>query len=124
MNQPMMPTRRAAWDIDDVMQGSDVLLDLEKMLEQIGGLGSGVQYAPTDNVAKVLYAMFAGERETIDWLLDLTLRAPYPHVGASFEQAALAAKGHQTRAGIGEVIVAAIARGKQLIDQKKDQTNA
>lgn len=126
MNQPMQPTRRAAWDIEDMVSGTDAVLDVEKMLEQMGGLGQGVNHTPTDAVAKVLYAMFSGQRETIDWLIDLTLRAPYPHVGEDFQSAALAAAKHQARAGIGEVIVAAIARGKQIIDQeqKKDQTNA
>lgn len=123
MNQPMMPQRREAWPIEDLLKGTDDLLDLDAMTEQIGKL-SGSDYKPSDAVAKVFYAIFMGQREAMEWLLDLTLRAPYPHVSGSIEQAAIAAAKHQARAGIGEVIVAAIAEGKRLQDhdqQKKDQ---
>ncbi len=120
MNQPLV-SRRPAWPAEDILDMSDDVLDVDKMADLIGELSKQADYRPTDDVAKALYALFQYNRAVIDWLLDLTLRAPYPHVDGDFQKAALAAAKHQARAGIGEVIAAAIAEGKRISDQQKDQ---
>jgi hypothetical protein len=59
-------------------------------------------------------------RQLIDWLLDLTCRAPYPVTSQSIEDLAMAAAKHQARAAIGEVLVKAIADGRRIMDQPKE----
>ena len=54
----------------------------------------------------------------VEWLLDLTTRAPYPHVGQTADSVVLAAAKHEARAAIGWVLLRAIADGAELWKQK------
>lgn len=56
-------------------------------------------------------------REIIDWLLDLTCRAPYPVTSQDMQDLAFAAAKHQARAAVGETIVKAIADGNDILDR-------
>ena len=56
-------------------------------------------------------------RRFIDWLLDLTCRAPYPVTSQSIEDLAMSAAKHQARAAVGETIVKAIADGHKLLNR-------
>lgn len=114
------------------------LLDLDLMLEQIGGAGwDGLErqfrpaavpdrFEPADQLKiriATLYDHSDEVRQILEWVFDLTFRAPYPHVGESFQAAALAAKAHEARAAVGRVIVQAIVDGRKL-KEKRSQTNA
>lgn len=55
-------------------------------------------------------------REIVDWLLDLTCRAPYPVTSQDMQDLAFAAAKHQARAAVGETIVKAIADGNAILD--------
>lgn len=56
-------------------------------------------------------------REIVDWLLDLTCRAPYPVTSQDLQDLAFAAAKHQARAAVGETIVKAIAEGNAILDR-------
>ncbi|YBV97534.1 hypothetical protein M1D80_11835 [Phyllobacteriaceae bacterium JZ32] len=123
MNQPLT-TRRATMPLEDMLKGTDDYLNVEKMIEKLAPAQVGQNFRPSDNLMKFLY-LFSQQRdakELFDWLMDLTIRAPYPHISGSFEEAAIAAAKHQARAGIGEVIIEAIAEGKRLIEQSNQRS--
>jgi len=79
-------------------------------------------FRPDDQVLQSLGALSNTEvgRQVLDWLFDLTNRAPFPrHAGQTFEAMALAAKAHEARAAVGEVILAAVVEGRKIIDSKQ-----
>lgn len=118
MNQPLI-SRRAAMSLDDMLKDTDGVLDVDKILDKIAPGQSGQTFRPDDDLLKFIY-LFSQAREGrpfFEWLLDMTIRSPYPRISGSFEQAALDAAKHQARAGIGEVILEAIAEGKRLVDR-------
>lgn len=115
------------------------MMNLDKMLESMGGPGwDGLEQAfkpasapqpfePEERLKRtiaVFYDHSEEGRQMIEWLFDLTFRAPYPHVGASFEQAALAAKAHEARAAVGRVVVQAILDGRTLLEKNRSQNHA
>lgn len=73
-------------------------------------------FQPDDPVAKFLYGMtmYPDGREVIEWLMDITLRQPLRVTGTSIEQTALQAAVRQGINGVGEAVMAAIAKGRQL----------
>lgn len=77
-------------------------------------------FDPGDDMKKLLAGLYntAEGRRIIEWLADLTFRAPYPHTGASLEAAALAAAKHEARAAVGRSILKAIADGNQLLNHR------
>lgn len=79
------------------------------------------RFDPGDRIKKMLAGLYATKdgRDVVHWLLDLTTFAPYPHVGPSFETAALAAKAHEARAAVGLCIMTAIAQGQDLFNKKE-----
>ncbi len=79
-------------------------------------------FDPGDELKRNLAALYhtPDGRQIIEWLADLTWRAPYPHVGAANEAAALAAAKHEARCAVGEVIMKAIAEGYQSIMNSKE----
>lgn len=103
------------------------------MLDQVGGEGwDGIEklfapavmpdrFDPGDTIKKMLAAFYrtAQGRELIEWLADLTVRAPYPHVGTDFQSAAIAAAKHEARFGVGLVLFKALADGEQLFNPKE-----
>ena len=113
------------------------LADLDTMLSAIGGAGwEGLEqkfapakvadtFEPEERIKRFLGAayMTVEGREFIQWLADLTFRAPYPHVAGNFEAAALAAKAHEARAAVAESVLLALAQGYALITgQQESQT--
>jgi hypothetical protein len=59
-------------------------------------------------------------RRILDWIFDLTARAPFPHVGSTRESAAIAAAKHEARTAVGYVVARAIADGEQLWKQRSE----
>lgn len=124
MSDPMMP-RRAAMPLEDMLAGTHDVLDIEKLIEKMAPAQVGHSFRPSEDLMKVIYLLFgtAEGKQIFEWLMDLTLRAPYPHIdGSGFEQAAIAAAKHQARAGIGEVILEAVANGKRLLEQAQNRS--
>lgn len=85
---------------------------------------SSQKFEPEANVKLILAGMYTtpSGRDAIHWLLDITVFAPYPHVGPSFETAALAAKAHEARAAVGSVLMKAISDGMNLMHKKEPNT--
>ncbi|RUT82276.1 MULTISPECIES: hypothetical protein [unclassified Mesorhizobium] len=78
-------------------------------------------FDPGDDMKLVLFAFYgtAEGKRIIDWLCDLTVRAPFPHVGSMKESAALAAAKHEARTAVGYALLRAIAEGEQLWTQRR-----
>lgn len=77
-----------------------------------------VKNQPSDEVA-IYLARGLGTprgREAIEWLMDITFRQPFRATGKDFQETALLAANRQGIEGVGEVILAAIQRGQELID--------
>lgn len=79
-------------------------------------------FDPGDDMKKVLAAFYATAegRKILDWIFDLTCRAPYPSIGSTNETAALAAKAHEARAAVGYVVGRAIVDGLELLKQRME----
>ncbi|ESY21513.1 hypothetical protein X749_27850 [Mesorhizobium sp. LNJC391B00] len=77
-------------------------------------------FDPGDDMKLVLYHFYgnAEGRRIIEWLADLTVRAPFPHVGSMKESAALAAAKHEARTAVGYALLRAIAEGEELWKQQ------
>jgi hypothetical protein len=85
----------------------------------------GAEFRPADPVLMFLGGMTLSEvgQATLEWLFDLTNRAPYPRdVGNDFQSAALAAKAHAARAAVGEAILQAVIEGRRIIEERKGAT--
>ena len=83
--------------------------------------GQPVENQPSDEVA-IYLARGLGTprgRAVIEWLMDITFRQPFRATGKTFEETALLAANRQGSEGVGEVILAALKRGQELIDQGK-----
>lgn len=76
---------------------------------------------PSDDVAMYLAQGLNSPkgREVIEWLMDITFRQPFRATGKSFEETALLTANRQGIEGVGEVILAAIRRGQELIDNQR-----
>ncbi len=74
------------------------------------------RFEPGDRTAMFLYELsrLAEGREMIEWLMDITLRQPVRVTGSSIEETALRAAQLQGIHGVGEVILAAMAKGEKL----------
>ncbi|MBS9720043.1 hypothetical protein JYU29_04990 [Tianweitania sp. BSSL-BM11] len=81
------------------------------------------RFDPGDDIKMLLAGLknTVDGRRIIEWLADLTFRAPYPSTGSSFEQAALAAAKHEARAAVGHVLLRAIAEGDALLNQRSQR---
>ncbi|TIX55931.1 MAG: hypothetical protein E5V25_28650 [Mesorhizobium sp.] len=80
-------------------------------------------FDPGDDMKQVLYHFnnTAEGRRIIEWFCDLTVRAPFPHVGSMKESAALAAAKHEARTAVGYAMLRAIAEGEELWKQQRSQ---
>ncbi|MDZ7822575.1 MAG: hypothetical protein U5K75_00050 [Ahrensia sp.] len=117
---PMIP-RRVAQPVEQMLENTDGYLDIDKAIEAIGGMRAKAEYKPDDEVALWFYQTYldAKGRKVIEWLLDLTARAPIPMMEKGFEHAALMAAKAQAREGIGNVIAEAICLGEKIFKQKQ-----
>ncbi|MBB98327.1 MAG: hypothetical protein CML67_02135 [Rhodobacteraceae bacterium] len=105
---------------------------LDQMLDAAGGAGwDGLSdlmkphladrpLQPSDQVARhlALLAKDPRAREIIEWLMDITLRAPFRPIGATLQETALHAAKRQGINGVGEAVLAAIAHGQTLMEKK------
>ncbi|GAA2871895.1 hypothetical protein GGQ99_000968 [Aminobacter niigataensis] len=112
-------------------------MDLDKMLESIGGLGwDGLKqqnapakvsdrFEPDDQLKIMMFAFSqtAEGRQLFEWIADLTFRAPYPHVGNTRDSAWLAAKAHEARSAVGLAVMQAIADGEKILNNKRSQAH-
>ncbi len=82
-------------------------------------------FDPGDDMKLVMFAFYgtAEGRRIIEWFCDLTVRAPFPHVGSMKESAALAAAKHEARTAVGYAMLRAIAEGEQLWKQRRSHDN-
>lgn len=125
MTQPLLPQRvGAADDLDAMLAGSDDALDFDALVEKMAA-GPPDAFEPDDKVAIELWRLFniPATRAVIEWLFDLTRRAPFPDEGGSFEAVALAAERYRARCKLGAAIAAAIVQGQTLDspDRKEDR---
>lgn len=78
-------------------------------------------FDPGDDMKRML-AAFLGTvegRNILEWLFDLTSRAPYPHVGSGRDSAWIAAAKHEARCAVGQAIARAIVDGNELLNRKE-----
>ena len=70
--------------------------DFDTLIDQISPAETGPDFAPDDDVKKMLAAFWTSHdaRRVIDWLLDITIRAPYPVTGPNRDDLAFAAAKH------------------------------
>lgn len=78
-------------------------------------------FDPGEHMKIMLFHFYgtAEGRSIIEWMADLTVRAPFPHVGSMKESAALAAAKHEARTAVGYALLRAIAEGEQLWTQRR-----
>jgi len=114
------------------------MMSLDQMLSQMGEGWDGLErsfspaptrrpFEPEDDLKKMIalfYDTTPEGRRIVEWIFDLTFRAPYPPVAGSFEQAALAAKAHEARAAVGRVLVQTIVDGRALMEKSRSQHHA
>ncbi|MBB3385991.1 MULTISPECIES: hypothetical protein [unclassified Rhizobium] len=82
------------------------------------------ELAPKDPVAMFLYGMTlqAGGREVIEWLMDITVRQPLRCTASTIENTALMTATRQGINGVGEAVLKAIAKGRELAEQPRSET--
>ena len=99
--------------------------DTQTLQEAFAPAHTHHNFNPLDEVkmSLALLARNAGSRPVIEWLLDLTMRAPYPVTSQNRDDLAFAAAKHQARAAVGETILVAIREGEKLLDQKAKGSN-
>jgi hypothetical protein len=99
--------------LDSLLQSQPSWAGLEKAFFPAG---THDNFDPGDDMKVVLYhfSNTAEGRRILEWLFDLTARAPFPHVGTTTQSAALAAAKHEARTAVGYVIGRAIADGESL----------
>jgi len=78
-------------------------------------------FEPSDKMMMAAAILWrAGEgREFVEWILDLTMRAPYPVTSQDPHDLQFAAAKHQARAAVGETVLLAIRKGEEMLDQQK-----
>lgn len=78
-------------------------------------------FDPGEFMKKQLAALYGTQdgRAILEWLFDLTLRAPFPHVGNSRDSAWIAAAKHEARVAVGQAIARAIVDGRELLTPKE-----
>jgi hypothetical protein len=82
------------------------------------------EMAPQDQVAMFLYGMTlqAGGLEVIEWLMDITVRQPLRTTGNTIEHTALMTATRQGINGVGEAVLKAIAKGRELAEKPRSET--
>lgn len=121
-NGPMVPGR-VAQPIEEMIAGTDDVLNVDKIIERLGEQTPGGEFKPSNDVAELFYLMYsrADSREAIEWLFNLTVRAPEPLIQDNFERAALLAARRQARQALGDVLAHAIALGEKIHKAKTEK---
>ena len=93
-----------------------------EQLEKLAGQAPVDSFRPSEKVARLLHALTlnADTAEIIEWLMDITLRAPLRLPDAGLEQVAIAYATRRGINGVGEAVLAAIEMGREL----KEKSNA
>jgi len=122
MNGPF-PFARQMMAVDQLMQATP---DWKGLTQAFFPAAVADNFDPGDDMKLVLYHFSnnAEGRRIIEWFADLTVRAPFPHVGSMKESAALAAAKHEARTAVGYAMLRAIAEGEQLWKQQRSHDNA
>ena len=115
------PFSRQMMAVDQMLAG---VPDWTGLSQAFFPAGVSDRFDPGEDMKQVLYHFYqtAEGRRIIDWLADLTVRAPYPHVGQTSESVAIAAAKHEARAAVGYSLLRAIADGEQLYISSKGAT--
>lgn len=87
-----------------------------EQLENLGVAPPNDGYRPDDQVARIAYSLTLNPltQQFLDWLMDITLRAPLRVPDAGVEQVALAYAKRAGINGVGEAILAAVEMGRKL----------
>lgn len=117
MSGPTFGTRDAQ-PFDHLLESKQPWDELEKLFEPHL---ADRPLQPSDTVAKNLanVSRTAGGREILEWIMDITLRAPLRVTGSSLEETALKAATKQGINGPAEAILNAIEHGETLLNQGK-----
>lgn len=121
MNNGPVPFAREMMAVDSFLRAPPTA---EGLMQAFFPAKVADNFDPGDDMKMMLSAFFntAEGRKIVEWLADLTVRAPYPHVGSMKESAALAAAKHEARTAVGYSLFRAIADGNDLWKQKRSQT--
>lgn len=111
------PFSRQMMAVDDLLKAAPTWAGLEQAFFPARVADN---FDPGEDMKQVLFHFYntAEGRRILEWIFDLTARAPYPHVGSMKDSAALAAKAHEARTAVGYVIGRAIADGEDLWKQR------
>jgi hypothetical protein len=91
-------------------------------LEELFAPMPEAELQPSDQVAMLLYGLYISQgRELIEWLMDITIRQPLRATGITIEQTALMTATRQGINGVGEAVLKAIAKGKELAEKPKPE---
>ena len=114
-------SRREAQPLDRLIAsaGGEGWAGLDKLLEP--ALAKRQSCEPGDDIKKALAVMArAGQgRAVIEWLMDITVRAPFRVTGATVEETAMRASNRQGIEGVAEAVLAAIADGERLLSEER-----
>lgn len=124
MSGPFLPGR-AASPLDLLVRdaGSGGWDELEAMMEERKGKAP---LQPEDTVAEFMFGLYSTPqgRQMFEWMMDISLRQPLRVTGRTFEETALLTASRQGVNGMAEAILAAVAHGEQLVQQRKTQNGA
>ena len=92
----------------------------DELCEQFAPAPAPGDFRPNDQTLKTIAALHSdpNTKPAIEWLLNITVNAPYPVTGQGIEELAFAAAKHQARVAVGETIIKAIKEGQKLIDNQ------
>lgn len=118
MNAGPFPFSRQMMAIDQLIGSAPTMEGLEQAFFPAKRPDN---FDPGDDMKLMLFHFYgtAEGKRILDWLADLTVRAPFPHVGSMNESAALAAAKHEARTAVGYALLRAIAEGEQLWTQRR-----
>lgn len=117
------PFARRMMAVDDLLQAPT---DWKGLSQAFFPAAVADNFDPGDDMKVVLFHFnnTAEGKRIIEWFVDLTVRAPFPHVGSMKESAALAAAKHEARTAVGYAMLQAIAEGEKIWSQRRSQENA
>ncbi|WP_292618288.1 hypothetical protein [Mesorhizobium sp.] len=123
MNSGPFPFSRQMMAVDDLLQAPT---DWNGLAQAFYPAKVPDNFDPGEDMKVVLFHFnnTAEGKRIIEWFVDLTVRAPFPHVGSMKESAALAAAKHEARTAVGYAMLRAIAEGEQIWSQRRSQENA
>lgn len=124
MAGPFIP-QRAGQPLDLIEQaaGADGWESLEELMRPHL---ARAPLQPEDTVAEFMFGLYQTPqgRAMFEWLMDITLRQPLRATGRTFEETALLTATRQGVNGVAEAVLAAIAHGERLVEQRNSQNGA